>query len=59
MTDRSTYGRWLRRALYFFPFQLLMLHLKKSHGLLVLWLLLFGFVTQSIGSKYGVTYLFL
>ena len=25
----------------------------------MLWLLLFGFVTQSIGSKYGVPYLFL
>ena len=59
MTDRSTYSRWVRRVLYFFPFQLLVLHFKKDHGLLVLWLLLFGFVTQGIGSKYGVPYLFL
>ncbi len=43
----------------FFPVQLLFLHFKKSHLLLFLWLLLFGFVTQNLASKFGFAYLFL
>jgi len=59
MGARSTYQQLSRRALYFFPFQLLVLHLKKNHLLLFTWLMLFGYVTESIGVKYGVPYLFL
>jgi len=59
MFDRTTYSRWLRRVLYFFPFQLLVLHLKKNHMLLLAWLILFGYITRSIGNKYGIPYLFL
>ncbi len=59
MTDRITYSRLARRVLYFFPFQLLVLHLKKNLLLLLLWLLLFGYITQQVGLKYGVPYLFL
>jgi hypothetical protein len=43
----------------FFPIQLLFLHFKKSHLLLLLWLLLFGFITQTLASKFGFAYLFL
>lgn len=59
MTARQTYRSISRRILYFFPFQLLVLHLKKNHLLLFMWLLLFGYVTESIGVKYGIPYLFL
>lgn len=59
MTARLTFRQWWRRVLYFFPFQLLLLHLKKNHLLLFAWLLLFGYVTESMGVKYGVPYLFL
>ncbi len=59
MVHRITYGQRLRRLLFFFPFQLLVLHLKKNHLLLLCWLVLFGFITQSMGMKYGVPYLFL
>ncbi|MBK8497320.1 MAG: patatin-like phospholipase family protein [Flavobacteriales bacterium] len=59
MTARHTFRTWWRRVLYFFPFQLLLLHLKKNHLLLLSWLLLFGYVTESLGVKYGVPYLFL
>ncbi|MFN3876562.1 MAG: hypothetical protein ACK4L7_11700, partial [Flavobacteriales bacterium] len=59
MTARLTLRTWWRRVLYFFPLQLLLLHLKKNHLLLLAWLLLFGYVTESIGVKYGVPYLFL
>ncbi|MBK7945908.1 MAG: patatin-like phospholipase family protein [Flavobacteriales bacterium] len=59
MTARITLRTWWRRVLYFFPFQLLLLHLKKNHLLLFAWLLLFGYITEGIGVKYGVPYLFL
>ncbi len=59
MTARLTYRQWSRRITYFFPFQLLLLHLKKNHMLMLAWLLLFGYATESIGVKYGVPYLFL
>ncbi|MBL0126028.1 MAG: patatin-like phospholipase family protein [Flavobacteriales bacterium] len=59
MTARLTFRQWWRRVIYFFPLQLLLLHVKKNHMLLLAWLLLFGFVTESLGVKYGVPYLFL
>jgi hypothetical protein len=49
----------LRRIIFFFPFQLLFLHLKKNILLLSIWGLLFGFVTQSFAPRYGIPYLFL
>jgi hypothetical protein len=59
MTAIRRYSQRLRRVMYFFPLQLLVLHVKKNHMLLVCWLLLFLFITESIGVKYGVPYLFL
>lgn len=59
MVHKATYGQRLRRLLYFFPFQLFVLHLKKNHLLLLCWLVLFAYITQSMGMKYGVPYLFL
>ncbi len=59
MTAIRRYSQRLRRVMYFFPLQLLVLHVKKNHMLLVCWLLLFLFVTESLGVKYGVPYLFL
>ncbi len=56
---RSTYRKFSRRIFYFFPVQLLVLHLKKNHLLLFTWLLLFGYITESVGVKYGIPYLFL
>ncbi len=54
-----TYQQWIGRIIYFFPFQLLLLHLKKNHLLLLAWILLFGYITEKIGVKYGIPYLFL
>ncbi|MCB0769155.1 MAG: patatin-like phospholipase family protein [Flavobacteriales bacterium] len=59
MGARTTYRYLLRRVMYFFPIQLLLLHLKKNHLLLLTWLLLFGYITENIGVKYGIPYLFL
>ena len=53
------YNSSLRRLVFFFPFQLLFLHIKKNLLLLSIWGLLFGFVTQSLAPRYGIPYLFL
>ncbi|MGB1206993.1 MAG: patatin-like phospholipase family protein [Chitinophagales bacterium] len=49
----------LKGLYYSFPFQLLIVHLKHGKALLLFWLLLFGFVTGSVGKYVGMTYLFL
>ena len=49
----------LRRAFYFFPLQLLLMTIKKNFYYILIWLIFFGFITHSIGAKYGVPYLFL
>lgn len=54
-----TFRQRLDRIIYFFPIQLIVLHLKRNHLLLFFWLILFGYVTGGIGSKYGIPYLFL
>jgi len=59
MSAHLTFRQWWRRVAYFFPIQLLLLHLKKNHLLLFAWVLLFAYVTESLGVKYGVPYLFL
>src|ERR1051326_1626317 len=48
-----------RRIIFFFPFQLFFLHLKKNLLLVAIWGLLFGFITQTLAARYGVPYLFL
>ncbi|MBL4669508.1 MAG: patatin-like phospholipase family protein [Flavobacteriales bacterium] len=49
----------IRKLIFFFPLQLLLVNLKRNHLLLLLWLILFGFVSNSIAGKYGIHYLFL
>lgn len=49
----------LRRAFYFFPFQLLLMTFKKNFYFILIWLLFFGIITRTVGTKYGVPYLFL
>lgn len=59
MSPRSRIKSITARILFFFPVQLLLLHLKKNHLTLLCWALLFGYITESIGLKYGIPYLFL
>ncbi|HMN06278.1 MAG TPA: hypothetical protein PKD45_11175 [Flavobacteriales bacterium] len=59
MIHRSDLRQITDRVLYFFPFQLVVLHLKKNHAMLLCWLLLFAYITQTVGLKYGIPYLFL
>jgi hypothetical protein len=55
---KESKNRW-KRIVYFFPIQLLWLHFKRNHLLMFFWLLLFMYVTSSMGAKFGVPYLFL
>lgn len=43
----------------FFPLQLVFLQLKKSHFIVGIWVLFFALITQNVGTKYGIPYLFL
>ncbi len=54
----SHHSRWSRVS-YFFPFRLLLLHLKKNHFLLFLWVFLFSIVTGVFAKNVGVPQLFL
>ncbi len=44
--------KW-ERFLYFFPFQLVLLHFKKNHFLLAFWVILAGMTAGVFGGKYG------
>lgn len=48
-----------RRIAYFFPFQLLLVLIKKNQLMILFWAILFGFVTQSVAPRYGIPFLFL
>lgn len=49
----------LQKIFYSFPAQLAVMLLKKNQLLLIYWLLLIGFVTSTIGNRFGIPYLFL
>ena len=44
---------------YFFPVQILILHLKKNQVLLLYWVILFATITGNFGEVLGIPYLFL
>lgn len=48
-----------KRVVFFFPSQLVLIHLKKNQALLLFWLFLFGSISGSILKKYGAHNLFL
>lgn len=48
-----------RRIFFFFPVQLMLLHLKRNHFLLLFWFILFGIITHVVGYKFGIGFLFL
>lgn len=57
--DKQEPFKLWEKIVFFFPVQLLFVHLKKNILLLVFWLVLFGFVTKMVSLKYGIPYLFL
>jgi len=50
--------QFVQRTLYFFPFRLVVLHLKKNYVLLFFWVALGAFASGYVGNGYGVPYLF-
>ncbi len=50
---------FLNRIIFSFPVQLVIMHIKKNQLVLIYWVLLFAFVTQSISLRFGIPYLFL
>jgi hypothetical protein len=57
--NKTSERSFLASLIYFFPVQLLFVHLKKNLQLLLFWLLLFLIIFNQFGLKYGVPYLFL
>ncbi len=47
------------RIFYSFPVQLVIMHLKKNQIMMLYWLVLFGFITESFAKRFGIPYLFL
>tara|TARA_R110001592_G_scaffold363109_2_gene680436 strand:+ start:127357 stop:129573 length:2217 start_codon:yes stop_codon:yes gene_type:complete len=54
---RISFRERFNRIFFFFPFQLLLLHVKKNHLVLFTWAVLFGIVSGISFKKYGVPYL--
>jgi len=57
LNERVKLKLW-EKVLYFFPIQLVLVHLKKNLILIGFWLILFSAITGMIGAKYGIPYLF-
>ena len=49
----------MKRLFYFFPVQLLLHHIKRNYLFIIFWIILFGFIIEYFGVKYGIPYLFL
>lgn len=58
-TERVSEYPLVRRVMYFFPVQLIFVHLKNNQFLVLIWFLLISFLSRGILEKYGVPYLFL
>jgi hypothetical protein len=56
---KLTPKEWLRRIIFFFPFQLFLAQLKRNHITLLLWIFLFMLINGQLGARYGLTSLFL
>ncbi len=57
--DTKSYRIRFNRFIYFFPFQLLTVLIKRNYLFLLYWIVLFCFILNKIGVKYGIPYLFL
>ena len=59
MLQQKTFPLFLRRFVYSFPIQLMVMYIKKNKSFLFFWVLLFGIITEHVGTKYGLQFLFL
>ncbi len=51
---KMTPREWIRRIVFFFPFQLLLAQFKRNHFTLILWILLFMAINGQFASRYGI-----
>lgn len=54
-----TLRKYASRFFYSFPVQLVVMHLKKNQIMVLYWVLLFGFITETIARRFGIPFLFL
>ncbi len=57
--ERRINSKFFNKIIYFFPIQLLFLHVKRNHILLLFWLVLFLYITGNLGVGFGIDTLFL
>lgn len=58
-SKKVTHKKSWKNFIYFFPLQLIILHVKKNHFLLFLWILIFGFALGAVAPRFGVPQQFL
>lgn len=58
-TENITKSVLFRKIFYFFPIQLIFVHLKNNPIIIGIWLILVGFISRMFAVKYGVPFLFL
>lgn len=59
MNKAHNFKERFNRIYFFFPFQLLILHFKKNHLLVLFWVVLFAIICNTVGTKFGVPLLLL
>ncbi len=59
ITEKITNTTLYRKIFYFFPVQLVFVHLKNNPILISIWFLILAITTRMISEKYGIPYLFL
>lgn len=51
--------RLFSRIFYSFPVQLVLMHFKKNQLMMLYWIILAGFITESLATRFGIPFLFL
>lgn len=59
LTKMKVAKGFIQKLFYSFPAQLAVMLVKKNQLLLIYWLFLIGFVTSTVGNRFGIPYLFL
>lgn len=59
ITEKITNTNLFRKTFYFFPVQLIFVHLKNNPILTAIWFLILAITTRMVSEKYGIPFLFL
>lgn len=58
-TERITQNTWFRKIVYFFPVQLIFVHIKNNPILIAVWFFIVAITSRLVLEKYGIPYLYL